>query len=187
METGLITPSPELRRTPTFAHSLLAIVGTAGLICLGFGVYKVKVEVLLLIATALVGALARWLGLSWKEMQGGMLQSIHKGMPALLIVIVVGALVGSWLAAGTIPMITYYGLGLISPRLYLVTAAVSAVTLSQHFWGLFAGGGPCGITRKPFPRTGSRDAFPGSCQGTQTMPNFLRSPITASEIMPERR
>ena len=130
METGLITPSPELQRPPAFAHSLLAIVGTAGLICVGFGIYKIKVEVLLLLATALVGCLARWLGIGWKEMQAGMLQSIHKGMPALLIVIVVGALVGSWLAAGTIPMITYYGLGLISPKMFLVTACLAAGIIS---------------------------------------------------------
>ncbi len=130
METGLITPSSELKRSPTLAHSLLAIVGTALLICVGFGVFKVKVEVLLIVATALVGLLARWLGLSWKEMQVGLLQSIHKGMPALLIVIVVGALVGSWLAAGTIPMITFYGLGLISPGMFLVTAAIVAGLVS---------------------------------------------------------
>jgi NhaC family Na+:H+ antiporter len=130
METGLITPSSELKRVPTLAHSLLAIVGTAVLICVGFGVFKVKVEVLLVVATALTGCLAWWLGLSWREMQSGMLQSIHKGMPALLIVIVVGALVGSWLAAGTIPMITYYGIGLISPGMFLVTAAIAAGIVS---------------------------------------------------------
>ena len=96
METDLITPSAELKRRPTLALSLLAIVGTAVLICVGYGIFKVKVEVLLIVATALVGCLAKWLGLSWKEMQAGILQSIHKGMSALLIVIVVGALIGSW-------------------------------------------------------------------------------------------
>lgn len=130
METGLISPSAELKRTPTLAHSLLAIVGTALLICIGFGVFKVKVEVLLLAATALTGLLAKWLGLSWREMQAGMMQSINKGMPAMMIVVVVGALVGTWLAAGTIPMITYYGLGLISPAMFLVTASVAAGIVS---------------------------------------------------------
>jgi NhaC family Na+:H+ antiporter len=96
----------------------------------GFGVFKVKVEVLLLIATALTGLLASWLGLSWREMQAGMMQSIHKGMPAMMIVVVVGALVGTWLAAGTIPMITYYGLGLISPGMFLVTASIAAGVVS---------------------------------------------------------
>src|SRR5882757_7049666 len=99
METGPITPSHELKRAPNLAHSALAIVGTALLIGVGFGFYKIKIEVLLVIATVLTGGLARWLGLGWREMQSGMLQSIVKGMPAMMIVIVVGALIGSWIAA----------------------------------------------------------------------------------------
>lgn len=131
MEPGLITPSAELRRTPNLGHALLPIIGTIVLIGLGFGVYKIKVEVMLVACTVLVGGLAKFLGLSWKEMQAGILLSIHKGMPAMLIVVVVGALVASWLAAGTIPMIIYYGLGLISPRIFLVTAALATGLVSM--------------------------------------------------------
>ena len=130
MEAGLITPSSELKRTPTLWHALLPIVGAAVLIGIGFGYFKIKVEVMLVIATALTGCLAKWLGLSWREMQAGMMQSILKGLPAMLIVVVVGALIGSWLAAGTIPMIIYYGLGLISPKMFLVTASIATGIVS---------------------------------------------------------
>ncbi|HNC23121.1 MAG TPA: hypothetical protein PLU52_02865, partial [Opitutaceae bacterium] len=130
MDPGVISPSTELKREPNLAHSLVPIVGTALLIGVGFGVYKVKVEILLIVATVLTSLLAAWLGLGWKEIQSGMLQSIHKGMPAMLIVVVVGALIGSWLAAGTIPMLIYYGLGLISPRMFLVTACLATGIVS---------------------------------------------------------
>lgn len=130
METGLITPSAELKRTPTFWQALVPIIGTALLIGIGFSFYHIKIEVLLLIATVFTGCVAKWLGLSWREMQAGIVQSITKGMPAILIVVAVGALIGSWLAAGTIPMIIYYGLGLISPRMFLVTASLVAGIVS---------------------------------------------------------
>lgn len=130
METGLIAPSSELKRTPTLAHSLACILGTAVLIGIGFGYYKVKVEILLVLATALTGCVAGWMGLSWREMQSGMMQSIMKGLPAMLIVVVVGALIGSWLAAGTIPMIIDYGLRIISPRHFLVTASLATGLVS---------------------------------------------------------
>jgi len=130
MEPGLITPSAELKRPPTLLHSLLPIVGAGLLIGVGFGVYKIKVEVMLVLVTVLTGALAKWLGLGWREMQSGMMQSIHKGMPAMLIVVVVGALIGSWLACGTIPMIIYYGLGMISPKMFLVTASMATGLVS---------------------------------------------------------
>ncbi len=131
MDEGVITPSVELKRQPTLVHALIPILGTAVLIGVGFGVYQVKVEILLVISTLLTSAIAMWLGLGWKEMQAGMLQSIMKGMPAMLIVVVVGALIGSWLAAGTIPMLIYYGLGLISPKLFLVTASMATGIVSM--------------------------------------------------------
>lgn len=130
MDPGAITPSPELKRQPNIWHSLVPIAGTALLIGVGFGVYKIRVEALLVTATVLTALLAVWLGLGWKEIQSGMLQSIMKGMPAMLIVVVVGALIGSWLAAGTIPMIIYYGLGLISPKMFLVTASLATGIVS---------------------------------------------------------
>ncbi len=130
MDPGLITPSLELKGQPTIWHSLVPIIGTAVLIGVGFGVFKIRVEVLLVVATMLTAGLAVWLGLGWKEIQAGMLQSIMKGMPAMLIVVVVGALIGSWLAAGTIPMIIYYGLGMISTKLFLVTASLATGLVS---------------------------------------------------------
>jgi len=131
MDPGVITPSSELKRIPHLGHSLLPILGTAVLIGIGFGVYKIKVEILLVVAALLTGCLANYLGLGWREIQAGMLQSITKGMPAMLIVVVVGALIASWLAAGTIPMLIYYGLGLISPKLFLVTASLATGIVSM--------------------------------------------------------
>src|SRR5581483_6646598 len=130
MEPGLIAPSSELKRRPQLWHALLPIVGTAVVIGLGFGYFKVKVEILLVLATALTGCLAKSLGVGWREQQAGMMQSIVKGLPAMLIVIVVGALIGSWLAAGTIPMLVYYGLGLISPQWFRVTASTATGLVS---------------------------------------------------------
>jgi NhaC family Na+:H+ antiporter len=131
MEPGLIAPSPELKRAPTLGHAVLPILGTALLIGVGFGIYKIKVEVLLVLATAFTGCLAKWLGVGWRELQAGMMQSILKGLPAMLIVVVVGALIGSWLAAGTIPMIIYYGLGMISAKWFLVTASCATGLVSS--------------------------------------------------------
>jgi NhaC family Na+:H+ antiporter len=131
MEIGPITPSAELRRLPGLTHALLPLLGTAVLLGVGYGLFHIKAEILLVTAAALTGCLARVLGVSWREIQSGMLQSIMKGMPAMLIVIIVGALIGSWLAAGIIPMIIYYGLGLINAHLFLLTASVATCVVSM--------------------------------------------------------
>jgi len=131
MEQGLIEKSPELKREASLFEALLPILGAALMIGIGFGAFKIKIEIMLLLSTALACGVAWNLGLGWKEMHAGMMQSVMKGMPAMLIVVVVGALIASWLACGTIPMIIYHGIGLISPRYFLVTASLATSLVSM--------------------------------------------------------
>jgi NhaC family Na+:H+ antiporter len=70
----------------------------------------------------MTGCLGLFLRFKWKDMERGIVDSIHKAMPAILIMLCVGVLIGSWIACGTIPMVIYYGLKLISPKFFLVTA-----------------------------------------------------------------
>jgi len=62
------------------------------------------------------------------------LESLANGWDILIRkwrkVISVGTLIGSWLASGTIPLLIYYGMKLISPKMYLVTACVICSLIS---------------------------------------------------------
>jgi NhaC family Na+:H+ antiporter len=125
-----ITPSADLRRRPGLAHSVLALGSTVAILAIGLGLLKIRAEVLLILSTVVVALIGAGFGLGWDEMLAGMLRSILKGMPAMLVVIVVGALIASWLAAGIIPMFISYGLGVVTPRFFLVTASFSAGVVS---------------------------------------------------------
>lgn len=57
-------------------------------------------------------------------MEAGIVESVTKALPAMLIVICVGLLIGSWIVSGTIPMLVWYGLKIISPTYFLVTACL---------------------------------------------------------------
>ncbi len=118
------------KRTPTLAEALFPIVAIALFLGVGYGVFRLSIEVLLLGASALTGLVAYRMGLSYKDLEEGIVKSIGKGMPAALIMIMVGTLVGSWIAAGTIPMLIYYGLKIISPEYFLVTACLVCSVIS---------------------------------------------------------
>jgi len=92
------------------------------LLGVGYGVYKIPAQVLLVAAAFITGTLGLILRFKWKEMEEGIVNSIHKAMPAILIMLCVGILIGSWISCGTIPMVIYYGLKIISPKYFLVTA-----------------------------------------------------------------
>ncbi|MBN2093005.1 Na+/H+ antiporter NhaC [candidate division KSB1 bacterium] len=112
------------KKMPTFLQSLTPLIAIAVLLGIGYGVLKLNAEILLIAAAVVAGVIAFRLGYSYREIESGIIESMMKAMPAMLIVIVVGALIGSWIAAGTIPMLVYYGLQAISPKFFLVTACL---------------------------------------------------------------
>lgn len=120
----LVRPPVEKKKTPTLAQSLVPIFSIAVLLGVGYGIFHLRIEFLLIAAAAVSGLIARRLGYSYKEMEEGIVESISKGMPAMLVVIVVGMLIGTWMSCGVIPMMIYYGLKIISPSLYLVSASI---------------------------------------------------------------
>jgi NhaC family Na+:H+ antiporter len=104
----------------------------------GYGIYRIKAEILLIATAFISGLIGYRLGYSWKEMQDGIINSVRQAMPAMLIVICVGLLIGSWIVSGTIPMLIFYGLKIISPGYFLVTACLvcSIVSLfTGTSWG----------------------------------------------------
>lgn len=109
-------------KKPSLAVALIPITAMCLLLGIGYGIYKIRPQVLLITAAFITGCLGLFLRFTWQEMEKGIVDSIHKAMPAILIMLCVGILVGSWIASGTIPMVIYYGLKLISPKFFLVTA-----------------------------------------------------------------
>jgi NhaC family Na+:H+ antiporter len=127
------SPAPAPGRQPRFGIALVPFLAMALLLGVGYGVYKIKAQVLLIAAASITAAIGLLLGFKWKDMERGIVDSIHRAMPAILIMLSVGVLVGSWMASGTIPMVIYYGLKLISPKFFLVCSVVSIA--SGTSWG----------------------------------------------------
>lgn len=118
------------KKRPTFIQSIIPLISIVFFLGFGYGLLHLNAEVLLIAAATVAGLIALRLGYSYKEIETGIIKSMMKGMPAMLIVIVVGAIIGSWIACGTIPMLIYYGLKIISPQYFLVTASLVCSIIS---------------------------------------------------------
>lgn len=110
------------RKPPSFGVALIPLIAMGLLLGIGYGIYKIRPQVLLVAAAFITGCMGFLLRFTWQEMEKGIVDGIHKAMPAILIMLCVGILIGSWIASGTIPMVIYYGLKMISPKFFLVTA-----------------------------------------------------------------
>ncbi|QIQ21239.1 Na+/H+ antiporter NhaC [Zophobihabitans entericus] len=109
-------------RTPTLFESLFPILSMVILLGGGYAAFDLPPEPLMVLSTVIAGLLVKRLGYSYSEIMGSISQKIAKTMPALLILISVGLLIGTWMIGGTIPLMIYYGLKMISPAMLYVTA-----------------------------------------------------------------
>ena len=107
---------------PTILEALIPVVAMLLVLFIGKGVLGFSTEPLLIIVACVAAFIAWRVGCTWDDMLDEISQKIAKGMPAILILIAVGAMVGTWMASGTIPMMIYYGVQIVSPKWLLVTA-----------------------------------------------------------------
>ena len=131
----------QTRRMPTFTESIIPIIAMMVILTVGKGYLGYPTEPLLLLVAGIAAVIAFRVGVTWDEMMDEICQKIAKGMPAILILTCVGALVGAWMCAGTIPMMIYYGVQIVNPTFmlvtaFLITAVVSVVTGTS--WGSVA-------------------------------------------------
>ena len=80
-------------------------------------------QVALLIASACAGVVGMYRGMSWAEVQDGMVDGIKVGLGPILILLAVGGLIGSWMIAGTVPAMIYYGVSILDPDIFFAAAA----------------------------------------------------------------
>ena len=113
---------PRAKRMPTILEALIPVVAMLLVLFIGKGVLGFSTEPLLIIVACVAAFIAWRVGCTWDDMLDEISQKIAKGMPAILILITVGAMVGTWMTSGTIPMMIYYGVQIVSPKWLLVTA-----------------------------------------------------------------
>ena len=86
-------------------------------------------QVALIMAAAVAAMIGIKNGHSWKEIERGMIDTISVSLQSLLILLMVGALIGSWILSGTVPSMIYYGVQLMSPDYFYLTSCLVCALL----------------------------------------------------------
>ena len=105
---------------------------------------KIDLKFVLVLSSIVAGIVAIATGTKLKQLLDDFAENVKKAFPAILILIAIGGIVGSWMYSGTVPYLIYYGLQFIHPNFvlvsaFLVTAIVSTFTGTS--WGSAATAG----------------------------------------------
>ncbi len=81
-------------------------------------------QIALLLSTFTAALIGLKNGYSWKMLEEAMVKGITLSLGAILILLMVGSLIGTWLLSGTVPTLIYYGLQLINPSWFYAAACL---------------------------------------------------------------
>ena len=94
-------------------------------------------QISLLLCAAIVQIIGIKLGFTYKELEVAVIESIARAMGAILILLTVGALIGSWMLAGTAPAMIYHGLSILDPSWFypatMIICALVAITIGSSW------------------------------------------------------
>ena len=116
-------------KSPTLLQALIPIVALVCMLALsvflfGDGSSSGPNQIVLTLGAAIAAIVGIRLGYHWGELQRAMIAGISTAMVAILILLSVGGLIGTWLMAGTVPSLIYFGLELLSPQWFFAASCL---------------------------------------------------------------
>ena len=102
-------------------------------------------QIALVFAAAAAAIVGLRNGHSWQTIERGIGRGISVSMGALLILLVVGALIGTWILAGVVPTMIYYGISILSPSVFYAAACVICALVSLATGSSWTTAGTIGI------------------------------------------
>ena len=118
-------------RRPSLLISLVPAVGLIVLLFVAIAGLGASGHIPLIAAAALAALLAVvGLGQSWSSLEAGAIESVKNALPAILILMAVGLLIGVWIASGVVPLLIYYGLQILAPSYFLAASCIACAAIS---------------------------------------------------------
>ena len=122
------------KKRPSIILALLPIIVLIALLALNIMNFEDPVagpnQVALLFASAIAGVIAISLGRNWVDIRKQIVKSIGDAMPSILILLLIGALAGTWLISGVVPTLIYYGLDILHPSIFLFASVIISAVVS---------------------------------------------------------
>jgi NhaC family Na+:H+ antiporter len=123
-------------KTPSLLDAMLPIVSLV--IMMGSAVYLFEDnssygpnQIALLLAMGIAAIVGMKNGYRWKTIEKGIVDGISMSLGACLILLAVGSLIGTWMLAGTVPTLIYFGLELLNPSFFYAAACLICAVVAM--------------------------------------------------------
>lgn len=99
----------------------------------------------LILGTSVAAIVALCSGYKWSEIEESMYKGIRLALPAVVIIILVGMVIGAWMGGGIVATMIYYGLKILTPSFFLVSISVICAVVSLAIGSSWSTMGTIGV------------------------------------------
>ncbi len=96
----------------------------------GINIFGTSPHMPLLFSAAFAAIIAVTSGYKWSELEETIADNIKAGAPAIIVMLIIGMVIGTWMIAGIVPTMIYYGLQILSPTFFLASACLICAVVS---------------------------------------------------------
>lgn len=137
-------------KAPTLLDALIPVLFLVSLLTLSVYLYGDDSsyganQIALILAAGLAAIIGVKNGHGWKVIEEGIVTGISTALGAILILLAVGSLIGTWILAGTVPTMIYYGLQIMHPSFFYVSACLICILVSVSIGSSWTTAGTIGV------------------------------------------
>jgi Na+:H+ antiporter, NhaC family len=137
-------------RAPSLVDALIPVVALIVLIALTIVLFGIDatngpLQVALLTSAVVAGLVALKNGYTTASVRDAMIGGITTALGAVFILLAVGALIGTWNLAGTIPTVVSYGLSVLHPAIFYIAVAVICAVVGMVTGSSWTTAGTLGV------------------------------------------
>lgn len=143
------TQAPHIQ-TPTMGQAITPVLVLIALLVastqyFGDGSSYGPNQIALILAAMVAVLLGIRNGFKWKDMETAMVHGISLSLGAIFILLVVGSLIGTWIMAGIVPTMIYYGLQILHPSFFYAASCVVCALVAVSTGSSWTTAGTIGI------------------------------------------
>ncbi|MGL4732489.1 MAG: Na+/H+ antiporter NhaC family protein, partial [Fusobacteriaceae bacterium] len=114
-------------------YAVLPVIFLIGALFYAVQIAEIDVHIPIFISGMFAAVIAKiGGGITWDELEEGVVNTIKMSMGAVIILLIIGMVIGTWILSGIVPSMIYYGLKIINPSAFLPLTVVicSIVSIS---------------------------------------------------------
>lgn len=106
---------------------------------------KVEPHIPLFLCVVLTGIFALFWGADWKQIERGLIAGVVSGIQPLLLLMMIGLVIASWMISGAVPTLLFYGMDFIQPEWFALSALFITILVSTFTGSSFTTASTVGV------------------------------------------